>query len=357
MAHSDGKITAPVNTDDVATVLGVNSHDVGYLCSNAHGKINKWAKHKPVKAMNKYDTTETTYKSDAGNCGLTPPAAYTSRSALIDGMTSGTGTGSWTYDPPTGGDFPYRLTDFDGYDNNAVPPFGSIPENQTLVLKDVVIAAAAPAGTNLTLDDFSHAGYGQWYFGILLHHNTKNYNLIATATSNLSGMGTWQINIGQLAKVYAGTYTAYPFISSKIWTYGGNDPAFVQMVGIENKGVTVRLLSQNEAYQVSINWYYTTGNTVSYKVTIKNITNASVNLLNCTLRFAKTSTGGNVATNVVQFGNITVNAGATVTKTGTINLGAADYQYANFLYSALMGDQVTWIPIMPVSPGGDIGDI
>lgn len=42
MAHSNGKITAPVGIDaDIAPVLGVGSYDLGYLCSNAHGKINK----------------------------------------------------------------------------------------------------------------------------------------------------------------------------------------------------------------------------------------------------------------------------------------------------------------------------
>ena len=32
MGHSNGKITAPVNTDDVSATLGVNSHDVKTLC-------------------------------------------------------------------------------------------------------------------------------------------------------------------------------------------------------------------------------------------------------------------------------------------------------------------------------------
>lgn len=51
MAHSNGKITAPVGIDaDIAPVLGVSSYDLGYLCSNAHGKINKWSKIKPVKS-------------------------------------------------------------------------------------------------------------------------------------------------------------------------------------------------------------------------------------------------------------------------------------------------------------------
>lgn len=34
---------------DIAPVLGVGSYDLGYLCSNAHGKINPWARYKPVR--------------------------------------------------------------------------------------------------------------------------------------------------------------------------------------------------------------------------------------------------------------------------------------------------------------------
>lgn len=50
MGHSNGKITAPVGIDaDIAPVLGVGSYDLGYLCSNAHGKINPWARYKPVR--------------------------------------------------------------------------------------------------------------------------------------------------------------------------------------------------------------------------------------------------------------------------------------------------------------------
>lgn len=51
MAHSNRVITAPVGIDtDIAPVLGVGSYDLGYLCSNAHGKINKWSYIKPKEA-------------------------------------------------------------------------------------------------------------------------------------------------------------------------------------------------------------------------------------------------------------------------------------------------------------------
>lgn len=47
MGHANGVITAPVNTDDVSTVIGVASHDVATLCTS--DKVNKWNKDKPYR--------------------------------------------------------------------------------------------------------------------------------------------------------------------------------------------------------------------------------------------------------------------------------------------------------------------
>lgn len=45
--HSNGRITAPVNTDDVSSVIGHASHDVATLCSSE--KINPASKNKPIR--------------------------------------------------------------------------------------------------------------------------------------------------------------------------------------------------------------------------------------------------------------------------------------------------------------------
>lgn len=57
MGNSNGVITAPINVQtDVYKVLGISAqngnYDIGYACSNAHGKINKWSKIKPVTIDN-----------------------------------------------------------------------------------------------------------------------------------------------------------------------------------------------------------------------------------------------------------------------------------------------------------------
>ena len=55
MSNSNGLITYPVNTYDVANVTRKGSNDVGTLCGN-NAMINKWAKYKPVRQSD-CDTT------------------------------------------------------------------------------------------------------------------------------------------------------------------------------------------------------------------------------------------------------------------------------------------------------------
>ena len=89
MSHSNGIISNPINPQDPYLVLGVrkrkSGYNINYICSNLHGRINKWAKYKPIDYP-----------------------------AIGD---------SYEYAPPKGGDnSPYRLCDFIGYNHAAEPP-------------------------------------------------------------------------------------------------------------------------------------------------------------------------------------------------------------------------------------------
>ena len=74
MSNSGGKITAPVSIEDVRTVLGVSSYDLGTLCKNSNGKINKWSKYKPVRQPFVVAPNSNWYKANDGFCGLTSKA-------------------------------------------------------------------------------------------------------------------------------------------------------------------------------------------------------------------------------------------------------------------------------------------
>ena len=139
MANSNGKISAPVDLEaDVCKVLGLTRIDTGYVCANSHGHIRPWAKYKPVEApvpewdlrkrweqrqvdgVLRWVQTATGgiagYQGAAGDCGLS--AAVVNAPNL-----AGSASAAWRYTPPS--TF-YRLSDFDGYNHRAQPPYNGI---------------------------------------------------------------------------------------------------------------------------------------------------------------------------------------------------------------------------------------
>lgn len=147
MAHDGNRIYSETKngikhgidvTEDVGAVLGVASNDVGYMCSNRHGKIKPWARFKPVEAPlagwdvhKRYEQrmvggvlqwVEVTsggiagYRGASGDCGLSVTAIGTVNLA-------GSADAQWKYEPPR---TYYRLSDFDGYYHNALPPYRGI---------------------------------------------------------------------------------------------------------------------------------------------------------------------------------------------------------------------------------------
>ena len=76
MANNGVVVFAPLNTDDLVTVLGHNSHDVATLCSSA--QINKFARYKPVRYDKVGELTAAERKSVSYGLVLTYIASATS---------------------------------------------------------------------------------------------------------------------------------------------------------------------------------------------------------------------------------------------------------------------------------------
>lgn len=118
MSVSGNIITAPVGLREVYSLLGVAKqgtyYDVGYICSNSHGKINPWSKYKPVRNSKFTELTETDYKN--ARYGLQIPNANDNFLIAI--------LNQYSYLAPRGSinNECYRLTDFLNYNHNAVAP-------------------------------------------------------------------------------------------------------------------------------------------------------------------------------------------------------------------------------------------
>ncbi len=353
MPVSNGIITAPVSCDDVHDALGEDSYDLGTLCMSP--KINRWAMFKPEDIDTQLDLTATDRKDN--NFSLSLPTLYSSRATLVAALKSG--AGSWTYRRPTSV-MRTRLTDFDGYDHNALPPFGTIKAQDVMLADGPVIACVYPVsgGGSLSLADFEDSvganvpPLSQWYFAVLLYNGQGDW--IASAARTFAEGNAWQVDFDGSIGLKTGTYTAVPFISSVRWIPGGSVPAGGTFVacGIESRGVTIHILSQQDMYTVTIIAKWNTAKTlVTYGISIYNGSKSDKTFPNVLL-LAATSNQGTVTKTLKNLGNVTVKAGKTWEYNGSSAL-AEPYQYLGIRYTGL--SDVTWAGIqlgIEVTPGG-----
>ena len=165
MAHSNGKITAPVSFADVQAVLGVSSTDLATLCR--HANVNKWARYKPVinniistldqwdSANNTWKSTANWYKSNAANnynCGVSMILSDASDPNLRNLVT--TYKNGISRIVPTGGSSsPYRLTDFAGYNHNAKPFISSNKAKDYVFNLNLFLRTSIDFSVNYNIDD------------------------------------------------------------------------------------------------------------------------------------------------------------------------------------------------------------
>ena len=231
--HTQTTITAPVSTTDVSAVLAVASHNVGYLCSNAHGKINKWSKYKPVDFSEKFPLrTGEWWRGSNKKCGLTP--VYVTDHRNIPGKYTETFIrNGWAYTPPKGDvTSPYRMGDFDRYMHNARPPifeFSCIEKACRNKLfwagcsYNPVSAQNSPTSVGLAdIEDDSGSFTGSpqrrvtlndYYFGIVICK--PDGSILQRQTADKPGDVQIRITNFSATLNEGQTYTVYPFISLK----------------------------------------------------------------------------------------------------------------------------------------------
>lgn len=221
MGQSNGIITAPVSIDDVKTVLGATSYDLGTLCR--HAGVNMWARFKPVSRRNLFGIQADYYKADDGNFGITLPASKT-KLADLEAVVTG-GLNGWGYDKPTGGDnAPFRLLDFDGYDHKAKSPITGANINPTTVYASggtlaVALSPSQYTGRNIKLEEI--ADVGDKYLGLYVRNAAKTVARWITCTGTLKSAPTSTATI-DMSSLAAGTYYAYPFLADTRMTANQN---------------------------------------------------------------------------------------------------------------------------------------
>lgn len=154
MSIQYGEVVSPIGLQELYSHLGLaaynGNYDLDYLCSNAHGKINKWAWHKPIRVDTPEDITDTQRKQETQVSDLGDRVVTVMKNGLqfakATSLGYGNGTGTFIASkgflyklingllpapdylaPRTGKDF-VRITDFEGYVHSAQPIFPRFPD-------------------------------------------------------------------------------------------------------------------------------------------------------------------------------------------------------------------------------------
>jgi hypothetical protein len=239
MANSNGIITAPVRLlADVSSVLGV-AGNLGYLCSNVHGRINPWAKYKPVKFTKKSALTDA--ERSSRNWGLSNVPYYDNVNYMADYVKHGSplagncGTPYFTFIAPVGGESePYRLLDFNGYSANAVQMYLSY--NDSIMMAEgtnafsITVPINVQPGNNQSINltdlhflDSNLNNIKDWKdcylcLGLIAVSSTEFY--IATGNASISDDPTigkypgTSIFVFDRLRYAAGKYKSFLFVSS-----------------------------------------------------------------------------------------------------------------------------------------------
>lgn len=239
--NKDGIITAPVGIDtDIAPVLGVASYDLGYLCSNKHGKTNKYSKKKPV-IIEGVDVNITQpndwWKGENKQCGLNIPYRRQIIACINDYFD---GSMKWGYDAPEPNSiYPARALDFNGYYHYAINPITTenFPTDIELTvgqgecnLDFSLDIATEGTDYNLGLKDIdirqitdSSEHITDWYPG-LVFKSLDRQDWFAMTSANKLSTGSFSIRVSGTNNRLGGDWQVMPFLSTvQVNTYEGDD--------------------------------------------------------------------------------------------------------------------------------------
>lgn len=211
MSIVDGIIKAPISVKDVAKAIGVNSLDVGTLCTSKEN-INMWSRYRPVALSTLIVNPDKIIGNSSGSfwaenkIGAASGKPWfwgksTDRSLIapllssVDDYFDSDGkvkkAAKWSMNLPAVGTDAFRLTDFLGYNHKAIPPFygwvspGDVDPDDTIRVgfsfatndsSDLIGKQEGCWGAQELLDFIgtSSGGAGGMYLGVVIRNRTQN---------------------------------------------------------------------------------------------------------------------------------------------------------------------------------------
>lgn len=203
-----GVIIAPIGVQELYGKLGlapVNGwYDVGYLCGNQHGKIKKWAMHKPIRYDKPGELTdaERTQEREVSDLGDRVKTVQVNGLLFAKATSLGYGNGTTSFIVSKGflyklveGQLPApdylaprpgtdwcRLTDFEGYDHAAPSLFPQFPATQRVRYNYSADGTIVPFDQSKAYDGYrdyfaQKAGFlcaVAWYYNESSHMNVMS---------------------------------------------------------------------------------------------------------------------------------------------------------------------------------------
>jgi len=363
MPHdSNGKIFVQgdygVSTDDVASVLGVTSSDIGTLCASEN--INMWAKWKPISYNSKSVLTIANRKSATWGLNMVQRSRLGSPFVTNDGLFSLLygGNGTWTYNKPTGGaGSPYRLSDFVkisdtgavvkniGYKHDCVCFIEGIQDASVILDSNgdfsigFDLAVPSEDDYNLSLADFlfGETEAKDMYLGLLL---VKDNSYVFNTSASKIGTDGLTVNFSNFVLPINSSGEVWkmcPFLSSvnysEEYVEGIQEKSGVYVSLNTDRMYNLNIQPSGSQYQVSYYVEFSAGGVgIDYSITIENKTSGTVS---GTITLYVTTTTGSVLPNdsaqAEQFviGEVTIERGQSQTLTGRCGYeGANKIEYS-----------------------------
>lgn len=286
----DGIIKAPINVKEAYQILGVgttsNGYDIGYICSNRHGKINMWSRYKPVrwKSYNVNITNTEWWKGEDGKCGIDFSNASALNYKEIPEKMTADGKNGWEYLPPNGNPFCYRILDFIKYKHDAKPPIRdfAIPEKvavngsfTAMVAYEVITPDKDEPGSiafeDITGDSTGDVNnLGQYYLGVYVTDSQGVNRGRVVGGDSMALTTRFSVN----GFLQGSTYNVYPFLAKYEMGQMETDKANIYYTLPNSKMKKIKIVSKEEADGISIGltaaYTYENGikKTVSWTLTI-----------------------------------------------------------------------------------------
>lgn len=332
------RIERPISISAVRDCLGVSTNSLKTLCRSE--AIAEWAKYKPTRIADNPSIRPANWwqadQNSGNDCGFSLPIFSLNTGALnntnLKNKFTADGKNGWNYNRVSDS-YKNRLLDFEGYYNQAAPPFslGSDVINAYEGDESVTIMPMISAYSGddvLRLRDFAFTTDRPFYLGAFLtnadgsqYKRVISYYDVTADNSGEVGSGGSKLVSLPISDLPVGTYTIYTIIASESVGYdegNGNEEPDMQVTVLPAPCVppiTLNILEVKEPYMLTASYKRQIGGSIEPSFTFTNQTIYSVQIKDIKAKYLLGGSWDNVAVETGWGSSVTVPMDSSYTPT------------------------------------------